>query len=213
MCKHEDPFRTACLGVLLAATMLATLIALSPVATTPAYAWRIVFDPSNYAQNAYHGSANARNDQSPDHLASERGDDADQSGPQSRGAFRSPRSSSFSRMFSARQLLTQAQNIAFGMQRIDQAFQQQYGNVSMSATDQQLVSDRRSRWRNTVGLQDAMRVQAGVVSNIDTNRTQMSESRNQSQARPARFRRRRPATSALGASVAATLRSGGVTCG
>src|SRR3546814_12953032 len=37
-------------------------------------------------------------------------------------------------------------------------------------------------WQNTVGgLQDAMRIQAGVVGNIDSNRTQMSNLVNQSQ--------------------------------
>ena len=73
------------------------------------------------------------------------------------------------------QLLGQAQNIAFDVQRIDQAFQQRYGNVSLSATDRQLVDDARSRWQNTVGgLQDAMRVQAGVVGNIDGNRAEMA---------------------------------------
>jgi len=45
----------------------------------------------------------------------------------------------------------------------------------MSASDQQLVAGARERWQNTVGgLQDAMRVQAGVVGNIDTNRSEMS---------------------------------------
>jgi P-type conjugative transfer protein TrbJ len=73
------------------------------------------------------------------------------------------------------QLLNQAQNIAFDVQQIDQMFSQKYGNVSMSASDQQLVTDARARWQNTVGgLQDAMKVQAGVVGNIDTNRAQMS---------------------------------------
>lgn len=53
----------------------------------------------------------------------------------------------------------------------------------MSASDQQLVADARTRWKNTVGgLQDAMRVQAGVVGNIDTNRTQMSNLVSQSQS-------------------------------
>ncbi len=38
-----------------------------------------------------------------------------------------------------------------------------------------MVDDARARWQTTVGgLQDAMRVQAGVVGNIDANRTQMS---------------------------------------
>ncbi|TIU30977.1 MAG: P-type conjugative transfer protein TrbJ, partial [Mesorhizobium sp.] len=73
------------------------------------------------------------------------------------------------------QLLNQAQNIAFDVQQVDKVFQQQYGSVSLSTSDQQLVANARSRWRNTIGgLQDAMRVQAGVVGNVDTNRAQMS---------------------------------------
>src|SRR3546814_2949723 len=52
----------------------------------------------------------------------------------------------------------------------------------MSASDQQLVAQARERWQNTVGgLQDAMRVQAGVVGNIDTNRAEMSALVGQSQ--------------------------------
>lgn len=73
------------------------------------------------------------------------------------------------------QLLGQAQNIAFDVQQVDKAFQQQYSSVPLTASDEQLVTDARSRWQNTVGgLQDAMRVQAGVVGNIDTGRAQMS---------------------------------------
>ena len=61
-------------------------------------------------------------------------------------------------------------------------FQQQYGSVSLSSSDATLITDARSRWQNTVGgLQDAMRIQAGVVGNIDSNRTQMSNLVSQSQ--------------------------------
>ena len=80
------------------------------------------------------------------------------------------------------QLLAQAQNIAFDVQQIDRAFQTTYGNASLSASDQQLIADARTRWQNTVGgLQDAMRVQATVVGNIDTNRAEMSALIGQSQ--------------------------------
>ena len=80
------------------------------------------------------------------------------------------------------QLLGQAQNLAFEVGQIDQAFQSQYGNVSLSATDAQLVADARGRWENTVGsLQDAMRVQAGAVGNIDSNRAEMAALVGQSQ--------------------------------
>jgi len=71
----------------------------------------------------------------------------------------------------AQNLLTAARSL----QQIDQVFQSKYANVSMSASDTQLIADAKTRWQNTVGsLQDAMRVQATVVGNIDTNRTQMS---------------------------------------
>ena len=43
------------------------------------------------------------------------------------------------------------------------------------AEGQALIDGARARWQTTVGgLQDAMRVQAGVVGNLDTNRAQMS---------------------------------------
>ena len=61
------------------------------------------------------------------------------------------------------------------MQAIDQAFQTDYGPASLTATDQALIDGARERWQTTVGgLQDAMRVQAGVVGNLNTNRAQMS---------------------------------------
>lgn len=42
-------------------------------------------------------------------------------------------------------------------------------------SSQQLVSGAQARWQQSVqSLQDAMRVQATVVGNLDTNRSQMS---------------------------------------
>jgi P-type conjugative transfer protein TrbJ len=163
-------------AVLVAATFLAAPLALSPVLTSPAFAWRIVFDPSNYAQNVLTA---ARTLEQINHQITSLQNEATMLMNQARNLASLPFSSLQTlqqNVQRTQQLLSQAQNIAFDVQRIDQAFQQQYGNVSMSATDQQLVADARARWQNTVGgLQDAMRVQAGVVGNIDTNRTQMSE--------------------------------------
>lgn len=163
-------------AVLLAATFLAAPLALSPVLTSPAFAWRIVFDPSNYAQNVLTA---ARTLEQINHQITSLQNEATMLINQARNLASLPFSSLQTlqqNVQRTQQLLSQAQNIAFDVQNIDQAFQQQYGNVSMSATDQQLIADARTRWQNTVGgLQDAMRVQAGVVGNIDTNRTQMSE--------------------------------------
>ncbi|MCG7509142.1 P-type conjugative transfer protein TrbJ [Mesorhizobium retamae] len=169
-------------AVFLAGTMLVAPIALAPVLTTPAHAWKIVFDPSNYAQNVLTA---ARTLEQITHQITSLQNEAQMLINQARNLTSLPFSALQEIQESVQrtqQLLQQAQNIAFDVQQIDQAFQQQYGDVSMSATDQQLVADARTRWQNTVGgLQDAMRVQAGVVGNIDTNRTQMSELVNQSQ--------------------------------
>jgi len=166
------------LRVRFAAVLLSAPIALSPIlVTTPAHAQfgRIVFDPSNYAQNILTA---ARTLQSVNQQIAQLQNEAQMLMNQARNLASLPYSSLQQLQQSVQrtqQLLNQAQNIAFDVQQIDRAFQQQYGNVSMSASDSQLVSDARSRWQNTVGgLQDAMKVQAGVVGNIDTNRGQMS---------------------------------------
>ena len=171
-------------AIVMAATMLAAPLAVSSMLATPAHAQfgRIVFDPSNYAQNILTA---ARTLEQINHQITLLQNEATMLMNQARNLASLPFSSLQQlqqNVQRTQQLLSQAQNIAFDVQRIDQAFQQQYGNVSMSATDQQLVANARTRWQNTVGgLQDAMRVQAGVVGNIDSNRTQMSELVGQSQ--------------------------------
>ncbi len=166
----------------LAATMLAAApLALSPMMATPAHAI-IVFDPSNYAQNVL--TAARTLEQITNQITSLQ-NEAQMLINQAKNLASLPYSALQTlqqNVQRTQQLLSQAQGIAFNVQQIDQMFTQKYGNVSMSTTDKQMVADARSRWQNTVGgLQDAMRVQAGVVSNIDTNRTQMSALVSQSQ--------------------------------
>ncbi|MER9912116.1 P-type conjugative transfer protein TrbJ [Mesorhizobium sp. M0050] len=169
------------LGMRLAAALLVAPAALSPMLATPAQAL-IVFDPSNYSQNVLTAARSL--EQITNQITSLQ-NQAQMLINQARNLASLPFSSLQQLQQSVQrtqQLLGQAQNVAYDVQQIDQAFQQKYGNVSLSASDQQLVADARSRWGNTVGgLQDAMRVQAGVVGNIDTNRTQMSALVGQSQ--------------------------------
>jgi P-type conjugative transfer protein TrbJ len=166
----------------LAATMLAAApLALSPMAATPAHAI-IVFDPSNYAQNVL--TAARTLEQITNQITSLQ-NEAQMLINQAKNLASLPYSALQTlqqNVQKTQQLLQQAQGIAFNVQQIDQMFSQKYGSVSMSSTDAQLVANARDRWKNTVGgLQDAMRVQAGVVGNIDTNRTQMSALVSQSQ--------------------------------
>jgi len=166
----------------LAAALLTISAGTLPMLPAPARAQWIVYDPTNYAQNLL--SATRALQQINNQITSLQ-NEATMLINQARNLASLPYSSLQQLQQSVQrtqQLLSEAQRIAYNVQNIDQAFRTTYGNASMTAPDQQLVADARERWQNTVGgLQDAMRVQAGVVGNIDTNRAQMSALVGQSQ--------------------------------
>ena len=174
-------------AAILAAAIFAVPLAVSPMLATQAHAQfgfgRIVYDPTNYAQNVLTA---ARTLEQINHQIISLQNEATMLINQAKNLASLPYSvlqTLQQNVQRTQQLLGQAQNIAFDIQKVDQAFQSQYGNVSMSATDAEMVKGARDRWKNTVGgLQDAMRVQAGVVGNIDTNRSQMSALVDQSQS-------------------------------
>jgi P-type conjugative transfer protein TrbJ len=74
------------------------------------------------------------------------------------------------------QLLSQAQRVAYSVSSINQAFTQTYPqSYSGTTSSAQLVAGAQTRWQNSLaGFQDAMRVQAGVVQNLDATRTQIN---------------------------------------
>jgi len=167
---------------LLAALSVTLPVAAAPFFTGPAQAQFVVFDPSNYAQSVL--TAARELEQINNQILSLQ-NEATSLINQARNLASLPYSSLQQLQASVQrtqQLLAQAQGIAFNVQSIDQAFATTYGPAAMTASDQQLVADARARWQNTVsGLQDALRVQAGVVGNIDGNRAEMSALVGQSQ--------------------------------
>ncbi|WOJ88332.1 P-type conjugative transfer protein TrbJ [Methylocapsa polymorpha] len=157
---------------LAAASLLALSLAL---AARPTSAQMVVFDPSNFSQNVLTA---ARELQQVTNQITSLQNQAQMLINQARNLARLPYSalqqlqSSIQR---TQQLLAQAQNIAYNVQQIDRAFQTTYGGANAGQSNQALIANAQARWQNSVAaLQDAMRVQAGVVGNLDTNRTQMS---------------------------------------
>src|SRR3546814_19856861 len=70
-----------------------------------------------------------------------------------------------------RQLLSEAQRIAYDVQSIQQAFEGRYKGSALTGDHAQMVANANARWEDSVGaLEDALRVQAGVVGNIDGTR-------------------------------------------
>lgn len=158
---------------LLAATIVVTFSAHLPL-IAPASS-QIVFDPNNYAQNVLQA---ARALEQINHQITTVQNQAQMLINQARNLASLPQSSlqqiqqSIQR---TQQLLGQAQRIAYDVGEIDRAFSTTYGAASTTASDQSLIDGARERWRNSVAaLQDALKVQAGVVTNIDTNRIEMS---------------------------------------
>lgn len=71
-------------------------------------------------------------------------------------------------------LLEEAQRIAYDVADINRAFGDQYGLAAGSGDFDARVGTARERWRTSVaGFQDALKVQAGVVGNIDAARAEM----------------------------------------
>lgn len=164
--KHSR-FRRA----LLAATVT---VAIAIPLTTPAAAL-IVFDPSNYAQNVLQA---ARALEQIGNQITSLQNETQMLINQARNLASLPQSSLSQIQQSVertQQLLSQAQRIAYDVGQIDHAFSTTYGPASTTASDQALIDGARERWSNAVAaIQDAMKVQAGVVSNLDTNRLQTS---------------------------------------
>jgi P-type conjugative transfer protein TrbJ len=154
----------------------ASLVALGTVqALRPAAAQLIVFDPNNYAQNVLTA---ARELQQINNQITSLQNQAQMLVNQAKNLASLPYSSlqqleqSIQR---TQQLLSQAQRISFDIQQIDRAFSTTYAPASSNLSDQALITNAQVRWQNSVaGFQDAMRVQATVVGNLDTNRAQMS---------------------------------------
>ncbi|UYN94105.1 MAG: P-type conjugative transfer protein TrbJ [Enhydrobacter sp.] len=140
----------------------------------PASAQMTVFDPSNYSQNLLTA---ARALQQVNNQITSLQNEAQMLINQARNLASLPYSSLRQLQQSigrTQQLLAEVQGIAFDVQQIDQAFSTVYAPASTSQSDLSLIANARTRWQNTVdGLQDALRVQATVVGNLDTNRSEM----------------------------------------
>lgn len=147
------------------------LSALSAVAVcVPAHAQfgGIVYDPSNYAQNVLTA---ARSLQQVNNQIQQIQNQATSLMNQAKNLASLPISTLSTlqaQVQQTRQLLAQAQRIAYSVQDIQQAFTTRYNGANLTAPQAQMVTNANDRWQDSVGaLQDALKVQAGVVGNID----------------------------------------------
>jgi P-type conjugative transfer protein TrbJ len=159
------------LGQLVAVGTAALLLGFA----APARAQWLVFDPNNYVQNVMTA---ARELQQINNQIISLQNEAQMLINQARNLATLPYSSLQQLQSSiqrTQQLLAQAQRIAYDVQQIDRAFSTSYAPATGSQSNQLLITNAQSRWQNTYSAtQDALRVQAGIVGNLDTNRIQTS---------------------------------------
>ena len=160
----------------LRARAVASAVALTlAVAAPPACAQWIVFDPNNYAQSVLTA---ARELQQINNQIQMLTNQAQSLVNQARNLASLPMStltqlqSSIAR---TQALLGQAQNIAFNVQQIQQAYSTNYGAAAGAGSTSAMLASAQTRWQNSVGaFQDSLKFQAGVVGNISSNSSAMS---------------------------------------
>lgn len=162
------------LATIYRANLTAAAVALA-LAMSPAQAL-VVYDPTNYASNVLQASrALAQINNQIRSLQNEAASLINDT----KNLATLPFSSLAALQQQVRQtqsLLGQAQRLAYDVTQIEQAFSTRYGNISLSSSDADLVTDARERWATSVdAFEDALKVQAGAVGNIDGSRTAMND--------------------------------------
>ena len=163
-----------CRAVLSAALAASSMIGIT--AATPAHAQfsGIVYDPTNYAQNVLTA---ARSLQQINNQIQQIQQQATSLVNEARNLTSLPFSSLQQlqqQVQRTQQLLGEAQRIAYDVQNVQQAFNGRYKGAALTGTHAQMVANANARWEDSVGaFEDALRVQAGVVGNIDGARTTM----------------------------------------
>jgi P-type conjugative transfer protein TrbJ len=152
----------------------AAVLALALAHAAPAQAQLIVKDPTNYAQNVLQA---ARALQQINNQIQQIQNQAQSLVNEARNLASLPHSSLAqlqAQVQRTQQLLGQAQRIAYDMQSIETAMRGGYRGADLSASDRALLDGAQERWRNSVAaFEDALRVQAGVIGNMDGGRAEM----------------------------------------
>lgn len=159
---------------LLAAGTAALSLTATALVPAPAYAQfgGIVYDPSNYAQNVLTA---ARTLEQINNQIRQLQNQATSLINEARNLASLPTSvldPLQQQIRQTQQLLAQAQRISFDVQQIEREFARAYSGQSLTGSQREMVQGAEERWKNSVAaFEDALKVQAGAVSNIEGTRS------------------------------------------
>ena len=169
--------KTRILRRAIVAGVLASAAVMPMIAPMPAYAQfgGIVYDPTNYAQNVLTA---ARSLQQINNQIQQIQNQATSLINEARNLASLPFSSLQQlqqQVQRTQQLLGEAQRIAYDVQNVQQSFTDRYKGAALAGDHARMVANANARWEDSVGaFEDVLKVQAGVVGNIDGARTTMN---------------------------------------
>lgn len=167
------------LSLSLAAVFTASMLTASPV-----WAWKTVFDPSNYTQNTLTA---VRTLQQINNQINQLQNEAQMLMNQARNLA----SLDFnvvnrlrSTLAATEQQIAQAQGLAYEVENLNREFARLYPEqYAATVSGDHMAQDARERWKNTLdGLHTAMRVQAQASQNLHDDESALADLVNQSQS-------------------------------
>ena len=146
-------------GRLRAAACAGVAVVSLGLASVPAQAQWVVYDPTNFSQNVLTA---ARELQQINNQITMLTNQATSLVNQARNLANLPMSTLTQLQSSITQtqsLLSQAQNIAFNVQRVEQAFSTSYGTAAGTGSTATMVANAQTRWQNSVAaFEDSLKV-------------------------------------------------------
>lgn len=153
----------------------AAILSMTATALVPAPAYAqfggIVYDPSNYAQNVLTA---ARTLEQINNQIRQLQNQAASLINEARNLASLPTSVLAplqQQIRQTQQLIAQAQGMATSVQQLQTQFESQYKNLNLTGSQAAMVQGAETRWQNSVAaFEDALKVQAGAVGNIEGTR-------------------------------------------
>ena len=169
-------------GASAVALALASPLALAPVISTPAHAQlfgfgRIVFDPTNYAENLLTA---ARSLEQINNQIRQLQNEAQMLMNQARNLASLPSSvvgQLRANLATTERLIAQARGLAYDVTNLDREFARLYPEqYAATVSGDQMYRDAQERWKNTLGgLQTTMQMQAQVSQNLGEDESVLAD--------------------------------------
>jgi P-type conjugative transfer protein TrbJ len=169
---------------LIAGIALVAVVTLSAPADAQLFGGVTVFDPSNYLQNTLTAARELQQITNELTMLQNQATSLINQAHNLQNLNFSSLSAINQSLSQTTSLLGQAQRVSYDVNAINTAFSTTYPTAYPGSTSShQLLSDAQTRWQNALAAyQDAMRVQAGVVQNLQSTQTEIGVLVNASQS-------------------------------